>query len=152
DAHTPLHTARSCMDCHDKQGHFWQGTSHSLAYLTLVRVNERNNMACLKCHTLGAGQPDGFMSANALTKFTLRHSHDGSEHSHEGITFDQELAENEKVQLAQVTEQYWKDVFKATPVSKSLRTVGPKEMRAAGVAWQSIDSQHGVTHNFANVQ
>ena len=43
---TRLPTSTTCLDCHDAQGEFWQGTSH-LAYKTLVNNNAENDLSCL---------------------------------------------------------------------------------------------------------
>ena len=59
-------TATTCIDCHDAQGTFWQQTPHSLAYITLYNSNKHHDMDCLKCHSLGASNPKGFMDSQKI--------------------------------------------------------------------------------------
>ena len=39
-----------CKKCHEVQSGFWENTSHSLAYSTLVKKNKAYDLDCLPCH------------------------------------------------------------------------------------------------------
>lgn len=53
-------TFLSCRDCHGKQAEFQEGKRHSAAFLTLLAKKQEMNLDCVKCHSVGMGQPGGF--------------------------------------------------------------------------------------------
>lgn len=53
-------TLLSCRDCHSKQASFQEGKRHAAAFLTLVARKQEMNLDCVKCHSVGMGQPGGF--------------------------------------------------------------------------------------------
>ncbi|MGE3261849.1 MAG: multiheme c-type cytochrome [Bacteriovoracia bacterium] len=55
-------TFLSCRDCHSKQAEFQEGKLHAAAFLTLVARKKEMNLDCVKCHSVGMGQPGGFNS------------------------------------------------------------------------------------------
>ena len=59
-------TSSSCIDCHDTQGTFWQSTPHSLAYITLKNSTKNHDLDCLKCHSLGGGNPKGYIDSQKI--------------------------------------------------------------------------------------
>src|SRR5690606_14661326 len=59
-------TWNKCLECHAKQTDFWQTTSHSLAYTTLIKAQHQFDQSCIKCHTLGHQDPKGFMATQNL--------------------------------------------------------------------------------------
>jgi PKD repeat protein len=51
-----------CAGCHgDKQAE-WVGTLHSTALSALKNIGMGNNPSCVVCHTIGFGQPGGFVN------------------------------------------------------------------------------------------
>ena len=53
-------TFLSCRECHGKQAKFQEGRPHAAAFLTLVAKQKEKNMDCLKCHSIGLGEKQGF--------------------------------------------------------------------------------------------
>ena len=49
-----------CSVCHRDQHATWQLTKHSNAWETLVEHGKDRDPDCLRCHTVGFGQPGGF--------------------------------------------------------------------------------------------
>lgn len=45
-------TYLNCSSCHDKQTKFWQSTSHSKAFGTLINANASHRVECISCHAL----------------------------------------------------------------------------------------------------
>lgn len=117
-------TAASCIECHKPQGEFWQGTPHSIAYTTLIKVKEENNLQCIKCHTLGLGDSKGFTNPRNMVIFKKK----------------QNLLE------------YWNQVKALSADNKSVRKMDTKEISAISKKWMALDSRSGVKNNFANVQ
>jgi hypothetical protein len=127
---TPLHkdkvkfqTVQSCIGCHKVQGEFWQGTAHSIAYATLMNVHEQNNLQCIKCHSLGLGDPKGFTAAKNMVNFK------------EGTIID-----------------YWNQAHELSSKIKSVRSLPSSEVKNISKKWMALDAKLGVKHNFANVQ
>jgi hypothetical protein len=144
-------TAKSCLECHTKQGTHWGKTPHSLAWLTLVKAKADNNPACIQCHSLGQGEQRGFQSTAELINFEISHSHDGNEHAHTSIQVS-ELNENDLKKLEKTRALYWKNLLSKMPTDKSIRELPPKMIQQAGKIWMQQDEKFKVTHNFANVQ
>lgn len=117
-------TAASCMECHKPQVQFWQGTPHSIAYTTLIKVKEENNLQCIKCHTLGLNDPKGFTNPTNMVTFRKK----------------QNLSE------------YWNQVKALSSDPKSVRKMDAREIAAISKKWMALDAKSGVKNNFANVQ
>lgn len=116
-------TAASCIECHKPQGDFWQSTPHSIAYTTLMNAHEQNNLTCIKCHSLGLGDPKGFTAAKNMVSFKNKPIID-----------------------------YWNQVHAMSSSVKSVRKLEAKQIQAISKKWMEFDQKSGVKHNFANVQ
>ncbi len=116
-------TAASCIECHKPQGEFWQGTPHSIAYTTLMKAHEQNNLQCIKCHSLGLGDPKGFTAAKNMVSFKNKPIID-----------------------------YWNQVHAMSSDVKSIRQLETKQIAAISKKWMAFDATVGVKQNFANVQ
>jgi 2',3'-cyclic-nucleotide 2'-phosphodiesterase (5'-nucleotidase family) len=55
-------TDQTCLTCHSNEHATWSKTGHSRAYAALQEVNKSFDPECLACHTVGFGQPGGFIS------------------------------------------------------------------------------------------
>ncbi len=129
DPSEKLKTAKSCLECHTPQGEKWKSTAHSISFHTLVQANERNNTACIKCHSVGLGDKKGFVNFNDMVAFEKSKKSD------------------------QQSENYWKEVSKAFGQDVgSIRKLAPKKRRDLANQWLKIDEKFDVEHNFANVQ
>lgn len=113
----------SCLECHKAQSEFWQGTPHSIAYTTLMNVKEQNNLQCIKCHSLGLGDPKGFTNAKNMVSFKNKPIID-----------------------------YWNQVHAMSSNIKSVRELESSQIRVIAQKWADIDKKSEVKHNFANVQ
>ena len=51
-----------CKTCHSTEDTEWHTTLHSNAWQTLVSIGQSTNAECVACHTLGNGQPSGFVN------------------------------------------------------------------------------------------
>ena len=116
-------TAASCIECHKPQGEFWQGTPHSIAYTTLMNAHEQNNLQCIKCHSVGLGDPKGFSAAKSLVSFQNKPIID-----------------------------YWNQIHSMSSEIKSVRKLDSKQIQAISKKWMDFDKKSGVKNNFANVQ
>ncbi len=115
--------AQSCIECHKVQGDFWQGTSHSIAYATLMNAKEQNNLQCIKCHSLGLGDSRGFSAAKNMVAFKDRPIID-----------------------------YWNQAHALSSNVKSIRKLTSAETKSISRKWMALDQKLGVKQNFANVQ
>lgn len=61
--------ATRCGQCHKKQFNHWQKTKHAKAFYSLKEVNEETNIECLKCHTTGFRQDNGFWDYETTPNF-----------------------------------------------------------------------------------
>ena len=113
----------SCIECHKPQGEFWQGTPHSIAYTSLMNVREQNNLQCIKCHSLGLGDPKGFTTAKNLVSFKTRPIID-----------------------------YWNQIHAMSSNVQSVRKLASSQIQAISKKWIDFDKKSGVKNNFANVQ
>ncbi len=52
--------AKKCSTCHKEQYEKWQTTRHTQALLTLRKDSGKLKPGCLRCHTTGYGERDGF--------------------------------------------------------------------------------------------
>lgn len=57
--------AAVCATCHTNQHTTWLSTRHAGALVTLQRIGQGNNAACLPCHTVGYDMPTGYTNALA---------------------------------------------------------------------------------------
>lgn len=128
----PYETAASCMECHDEQAKFWQGTAHSLAYITLKNAKEENNLSCVKCHSLGTNDPRGFSRVKDLIKF------------------NKDFVKTHEVEKRR--EDYWKKFDASIKVSTSIREMSSADRVKVSEKWMRHDTSFTVSHNFANVQ
>jgi hypothetical protein len=116
-------SAQSCIECHKVQGEFWQGTPHSIAYATLMNVHEQNNLHCIKCHSLGLGDPRGFSAAKNMIAFKSNPIID-----------------------------YWNQAHALSSEVKSIRKLESSEIKKISKQWMALDDNLGLSHNYANVQ
>ncbi|MFH1563061.1 MAG: multiheme c-type cytochrome [Nitrospirota bacterium] len=58
-----------CGQCHQKQYKKWQKSRHSKAFYSLKKAKEEKNPACLKCHTTGYRQDNGFWDTETTPDF-----------------------------------------------------------------------------------
>lgn len=120
---TKFTTVQSCIECHKPQGEFWQGTAHSIAYGSLMKSHEQNNLHCIKCHSLGLGDARGFTAAKNMVQF------------------------NNKTII-----DYWNQAYALSANVKSIRKLSVTETKKISKKWTALDKSLGVKHNFANVQ
>lgn len=125
-----FNTSNSCLECHQAQSDHWQKTPHSIAYLTLVKAQEENNLACIKCHSLGLNSPNGFAKARDIVHFE----------------------ESDEAKLKKLKDSYMKELKASFLDFSSVRKLPPKSIENISKKWQELDKRKGVTHNFANVQ
>jgi len=80
-----------CLSCHTAQHTPWVGTKHAAAFNTLIASGDQNNPLCFPCHTVGYGEPSGFVSAAAtpqLANVQCENCHGpGSNHVMDPIAF-----------------------------------------------------------------
>ncbi len=50
-----------CRKCHTEIYDFWRRTNHALSFQNLSSTGERQDPACLLCHTTGYGERSGFL-------------------------------------------------------------------------------------------
>lgn len=53
--------ATRCSLCHQNVHTNWTGTLHAKAYETLEKIGQQNNAECVGCHTVGFGEPGGWV-------------------------------------------------------------------------------------------
>jgi nitrate reductase cytochrome c-type subunit len=129
-------TSSSCLDCHDKQTDFWRGTSHSLAYHTLVVAKEENNLTCVKCHSLGLEDIKGFTKVSNMIEF------DKSRHR---LEFSKDGGKK-------LNKRYWSELKEAFGKTKSVRNMASAKKKKLSKSWFKHDQSFSVNRNFANVQ
>lgn len=59
-----------CIECHQPFVESWKKTKHAGAFPTLERVGKSNDPECIKCHTVGFGEKEGFYSAKTTPMLT----------------------------------------------------------------------------------
>lgn len=128
DANAPAkkyQPAASCISCHQPQGNFWQGTSHSIAYTTLINAREENNLQCIKCHSVGLNDPKGFNTAKELVSFNKKSA---------------------------ASKDYWIQVHALGADVKSVRKLPVDQIKKISKQWMALDKKAHIKNNFANVQ
>lgn len=120
---TSYKTAKDCMSCHKPQSDFWQTTPHSIAFTTLLNVNEANNLSCIGCHSLGLNDPKGYNSSLTINNVPKANF-----------------------------EKYWKEAKSMGSHVESVRKLPPEEIKKISVEWVKLDKKMNVSKNFANVQ
>ncbi len=119
-------SANSCIECHKAQGEFWKGSAHSLAYLTLIKSKEENNLNCIQCHSHGLNMPDGFKTSKELF-----------------------LNENKEPIM---DANFHNNLKKYTESFNSLRKLSEKDVKKISKSVYNLDKQFGIKHNSSNVQ
>lgn len=134
-------TANTCIECHEAQGKFWQSTPHAIAYETLRQAKEENNLACVRCHSLGLGDDKGFLSVDQIVEF--------NKVDDEGNKKALNTEDHQKL-LA----HYWQELDASFGKQKigSIRKLKPEVRRSLAMKWAEVDKKNDVSHNFANVQ
>lgn len=61
--------AEKCAFCHSVAHSHWEDTHHAKALDTLKAIGRDTNSRCLTCHTVGYGQPTGFVSEEETPQF-----------------------------------------------------------------------------------
>ncbi len=121
-------TFQSCFQCHNTQAQFWQTTSHSLAYITLLQNNEHLNSQCIECHSVKYRQQDGFQATT-------------------NIVFDKnKKAINQDIYLTELGK-----IFGQTDQS-AIKKLKPSQIKKLSEKWIEMDKKLDVGHNFSNVQ
>lgn len=71
-------SATVCAQCHNTLHANWAATDHSKALEDLEAIGQGTNAVCLACHTVGFGQPGGFVdraTTNALAGVQCENCH-----------------------------------------------------------------------------
>jgi hypothetical protein len=127
DQNQRIVTANNCIQCHKSQFNFWQQTSHSLAFGTLLKNHEEKNTQCVGCHSLKFSDPRGY------SKFA-------------------EIIATKDNKTETQTQEYWKKYLSHFQNIKSVRLLSSKEKLKISQSLVKLDQTHKVTHNFAGVQ
>jgi len=53
--------SQRCATCHNHIHFHWSQTLHARAYETLEKIGQQNNAECIGCHTVGFGEPGGWV-------------------------------------------------------------------------------------------
>lgn len=70
-----------CQLCHATAHAAWSGTLHATAYETLEEIGQQNNPNCVGCHTVGFGEPGGWVdraTTNSLAGVGCEACHGGA--------------------------------------------------------------------------
>jgi hypothetical protein len=62
-----------CAECHAPQFDFWRKSPHSQALKPLLAAKQHENKDCLRCHTVGMGEKNGWDSVNRLGEVSADH-------------------------------------------------------------------------------
>jgi hypothetical protein len=119
-------TYMDCMNCHMPQVEFWQKTSHSIAFHTLISNKASNNPACIKCHSLEFNTSRGFSGKD-------------------------DIIQGQSLTPAQ-QEKYWKELTGHFKGVKSIRDLSSEQRAKKAQAWHALDKKYELDYNFANVQ
>jgi hypothetical protein len=132
----PFQTFSSCLDCHGDQAAHWERTTHSLAYLTLVRAGQPYDLSCIQCHALGTDDPRGFLTQETMVKLNPAWAHGALEGKPE----------------EELRAQYWTDFKAAFGDVGRLKDKSPDQIVELSHKLRAHDERFGLTHNFAHVQ
>jgi ribosomal protein S27E len=88
-----------------------------------MNSHEQNNLHCIKCHSLGLGDPRGFTAAKNMVNF-----------------------KNDPI------IDYWNKAHTFSQKVKSIRKLSSSEIRKISTEWRALDASLGIKRNFANVQ
>lgn len=81
-----------CKDCHIENHSDWTHTIHAGAFYTLINNGAGNNVLCFPCHSVGYGEPSGFVDFQKtpeLAHVQCENCHGaGSNHVADPNTFD----------------------------------------------------------------
>lgn len=125
-ANNHIPTNISCLECHTKQGEFWQGTAHSISFKTLIDAKASNNTTCVGCHSVGYKDAKGYLIPKKIV-----------------------LSEKENFDIT----TYWNEFnTKLKLPGKSIRELSSTQRKEFAKEWTKLDTKFEVTHNFANVQ
>jgi len=134
--------AQYCIDCHKPQGKHWRQTAHSVAFLTLLRAKEQNNLTCIKCHSLGLNHPRGFDRAASIIELGP---------PEESLPDSTAQKTGKKLK-----DSYWTKISKMAGLeaksNSGMRSRTPEQRLKISKAWATSDRQSSVHNNFANVQ
>lgn len=119
-------SANSCLECHKPQVEFWQGTAHSIAYLTLIKAKEENNLTCIECHSVGLNSPHGFNTAKGM------------------------FLKDDRTPVD--SEPYHNKLNSYTKEFNSVRSLPAVKIKKIAKDWALFDKTQNVKHNFSNVQ
>lgn len=125
ESETKISTYISCSDCHTKQLDFWQGTSHSIAFSSLLDAKAANNPSCVKCHSVGHNQEGGFSSKDNIVK-----------------------SSNDNFNA----EKYWEEFTQEVKIKHPIRKLKGKTIRKIAKHSLKRDVALGVSDNYSNVQ
>jgi hypothetical protein len=123
----PLPTFNSCLECHQKQTNFWQGTAHANAWHTLVAKGSDNDASCVGCHSTGFQNPQGFTSTAERVRFAGN--------------FD-----------AEKLKAYSEALVKNYAGVKSVRALSAAQRKTRAQGQMKLINEHGVSHEYGNVQ
>jgi hypothetical protein len=59
----------NCQSCHPSQYDFWKGMRHSRAWHTLEVTSQQYDAECIGCHSVGFGEPGGYLRPNQVAGF-----------------------------------------------------------------------------------
>lgn len=60
--------SESCLDCHAAAARVWKESGHGRAFASLVARDSDADPACIGCHTVGFGNPDGYRREYGRTR------------------------------------------------------------------------------------
>ena len=126
-AQDPLPTFNSCLECHQKQTAFWQGTAHANAWHTLAVKGSDNDASCVGCHSVGWQSKQGFMSTPERVRFERNH---------------------DATKLA----AYTKDLAANYAGVKSIRALSSAKLKQLAQGQMKLITKHKVSHDYGNVQ
>lgn len=55
--------SESCAGCHQEDYKIWKESGHAHAFSSLVRTRSDGDPSCIQCHTVGFGEPSGYLRA-----------------------------------------------------------------------------------------
>lgn len=150
DAGVKLNTAGSCIECHDAQGKFWQGTPHSMAFATLLNSKEENNLNCVGCHSVGLNDARGFSRTQDIIKVQSETIELSRKETKDKSPDELKSLLNRKLEAHK--DKYFAEVKKSFGKIKSVRKLSSVQLRKHSRKWDELDVKYQVAHNFQGVQ